>query len=463
MCIYVSNNDMDPNIPAIQSAELPVLEPEAVKLVQMIDNGASYNTIFRQLCNSSTLVANAASPADIDTKVNRTLLHTMPPPLLRSLLMGTLAPHFCSKDAKRDNWHDYVYNDAYAGAYAACLHIHPRRGGFLSQRETRQLIEALKKYSKGVRLYDDLYRPYRYVLFPRREAEALEFTQIIDDELRQVAHWDPNNPNRIHHLERPRFAKTDTSKIGTAASTANANIEALIRMFESRCTIDKSDQANPDLDVFQLQSPIMVGNAGCINAHIANHLTNDHGSGGATSKVFALTMSYLKHMGLDVKSLAVPISIAWEEDQIDPAEVLGMILGNSRLPGHGYNVKMPGTRGIRVQHLNLDQAKQHVFYWKTFLKRNVEQSVAETRDEAVAEKKSNRKKKLANACKEIDKFKCLLEEQQVAKMELEKAKSDWQEALKAAQAKEELIQDAHSKIAELGDRYDKLIKFSEAQ
>ncbi|KAI1345850.1 hypothetical protein F5Y01DRAFT_299396 [Xylaria sp. FL0043] len=462
-CTCVSlTNAMYPNIPALRSPELPVLEDEVVNLVRMIDDNASYDAIFSQLCRSHSLVANAGSILDLETRTNRTLFHSMPRPLLRSLLMGTLAPHFYSKDARKANWQEYVYDDAYPGAYAACLHIHGRKGAFLSQRETRQLIEALKKYSTGVKAFEDSYR-HGYIVMSRSKMEALEFTQVIDDELRTTAHWDPDDPHRIHNVERPRFAKTETVKIGAGASTANSNIEALIDMFESRCTVDESDQANPDLEVFQLQSPIMVGNTSCINARIINHLTNDYGSGGNTSKVFALTASCLKHMKLKVKSLVIPIFVAWEDEQIDPAEVLGTVLANSRTHRHGYNVKVPGTRGSREPSRNLKLAKEHVFAWKPFLKKNAEQSVLERREKAVAGRRAELANALANARKEMDEFKAVLEKRRIAKLELEEAQREWEEALAAAKAEDELMRTTISELREIGDRYDALSRFADGQ
>ncbi|KAI8950558.1 hypothetical protein F4801DRAFT_548910 [Xylaria longipes] len=449
---------MDPDIPAVRSAQLPVMEPDVVDLIRMIDNGRSCNAIFRQLCNSS-LVANAASANDLDTDDNRLLFHSLPLPLLRSLLMGTLGPHFYSRDARRDNWNDYVYDDNYSGAYAAFLHINHRRGAFLSQRETRQLIVALEKYSAGVRLYDHDYRQ-GYRVFGTAEREALEFTQVIDDELRQVTHWDPRAPNRFNCMERPRFAKSETRRIGTAGA-ADSSINALVDMFDSRCTIDESDSANPDLDVFQLQSPIMVGNAGYIRARIINHLTDDHGSGAGTSKVYALTMSCLMHLNFDVKSAALPIFLTWEEDQIDPAEVLGTVLANSRLPGHGYNVKMPGTRGGRTPNPRLEQAKEHVFYWKPFLEKNLEQSLDELRDEAVADVKADVVKGLANARREIDEFKRSLDEARKAETDLETADMEWQEVIEAAKTETEAARKAYSEFAELLKEHEDFMQLLE--
>ncbi|KAF2970743.1 hypothetical protein GQX73_g2736 [Xylaria multiplex] len=451
---------LDPEIPAIQSAQLPVITPDVIDLVKMIDDGQSCNNIFRQLCASS-LVANAASLSDLDTDGNRLLLHSMPLPLMRSLLMGTLGPHFYSKDAKRDNWTKYVYNDNHPGAYAAFLYIHHRRGAFLSQRETRQLIAALKKYSAGVKLYDDDYREGIRV-FHRADQEALEFTQVIDDELRQIAHWDPADPRRYNSVERPRFATAETDRIG-AASTADLNINALISMFESRCTIDESDPNNPDLDVFQLQSPIMVGNSNYMRRSLTNHLIDDHGSGSSTSKVFALTKSCLSHLGFEVKSTAIPLFVAWEDDQIDPAEVLGTVLADSRLPGHGYNVKIPGTRGSRTPTPSpaFDPAREHVFYWKAFLKNNLEQSLDELRNEAVAEKKADLAKKLTSLRRDIDEFRCLFDELKDAKRRLEDARTELRETVEAAEAQVERMQQACADADKVIAEQNEMIRFFE--
>ncbi|KAI0474536.1 hypothetical protein F4859DRAFT_504430 [Xylaria cf. heliscus] len=426
---------MDPIIPAIRSAQLPVMDPDVVDLVQMIGDGRSCDAIFSQLCSSS-LVANTPFANNLDTDDNRLLFHSLPLPLLRSLLMGTLGPHFYNKDAKRDNWNHYVYDDNYPGAYAAFLHINHRRGAFLSQRETRQPVVALKKYSKGVRLYDKYYTG-GYRVFGKTDREALEFTQVIDDELRKLTHWDPHTPRSIERIERPRFAKSETYKIGTA-STAGSSINALIGMFESRCTIDESDPTNPDLDVFQLQSPIMVGNSGYI--------------------LYALTLSCLRNLDLEAESMAIPLFLTWREDQIDPVEVLGTVLANSQLPGYGYNVKMPGTRGGRTPSPRMEQAKQHVFYWKPFLNMNLKQSLDELRDDAVADVKADVMRGLANAHKEIDKFTHSLDEAQIAEADLEKANTELQDSSETAKSEAEAAQNAYLEFNKLSQEHEDFMK-----
>ncbi|KAI0965696.1 hypothetical protein F4678DRAFT_485186 [Xylaria arbuscula] len=97
-------------------------------------------------------------------------------------------------------------------------------------------------------------------------------------------------------------------------------------------------------------------------------------------------MSFLKNLGFELKSLELPILIAWEDDQVGAAEVLVTALANSRLPGLGYNAKAPGTRGGHAPNPNLELAMEHVFYWKSFLKQNLKMSI-ELRDEAVTDEK----------------------------------------------------------------------------
>ncbi|TGJ84450.1 hypothetical protein E0Z10_g4296 [Xylaria hypoxylon] len=341
---------MDPVIPPVQSAQLPIMEPDVVDLIQMIDEGKSCNSIFRQLCNSS-LVANATI-ADLNTNTNRALFHSLPLPLLRSLLMGTLGSHFYNRNAMRDNWNTYLYDDNYA---------------------------ALKMYSAGVRLYEDYYTE-GYRAFGTADREALEFTQVIDDELREVAHWDSNDYNRFNYMERPRFAKSETH-------------------------------------VFQLQSPMM-------------------------------------HMGLEARSTVFPILLAWEEDQIDPSGVLGTALANSRLPGHGYNVKMPGTRGSHTPNPRLEEAKEHVFYWKPFLRDNLQQFVDELGEDAVAEERAALTRALAHAREAIDGAKDALDELQKVKIEYEQVKTEWKEAIEANKAYTEAMKRACAE-------YDKLVEEDE--
>ncbi|KAI0868143.1 hypothetical protein GGS24DRAFT_483241 [Hypoxylon argillaceum] len=444
---------MDPKIEAVQGAQLPVMPPDVVDLIHMIDDEKSHDVLFSQL-SSSTLVTNAA-PSNVCTNESYVLFHAIPLPLLRSLLMGTLGPHFYSKDAKKDNWAT-LYDDNCAGAYAACLHIQHRKGAFLSQRETRELISALKMYALGVRLYDDHYEQGVRVWLAGDQA-ALEFTQIIDDELRTTKHWDKTRSDRYNYMERPRFAQSETPKIGSP-STADGNIKSLICMFENRCTIDETDATNPELDVPQLQSPIMVGNSGYMRARLINHLIDDHGTGASTAKVFALTKSCLHHMGLQVESLAIPIVVAWTEPQIDHAEILGTVLANSRLPGHGYNAKVPGTRGTRPQSTRLDHGKEHLFAWKPFLKENLKRTLQDIRERIVAEDKANLLAKLANIRNHLKEIQVLRRQY---KEEVEEICAKHEEAIEAAEQEIKELKTAYTELSKLKNEHDALIKIIE--
>ncbi|RWA08800.1 hypothetical protein EKO27_g6286, partial [Xylaria grammica] len=195
---------MDPVIPAIPSARLPVLGPDVVRLIRMIDNGESYRSIFYHLHATTSLMRNAALPPEVSLEDAFILFHSLSRPLLRSLLMGTLGPHFYSRNAKRHNYDTSLYDDNYAGAYAVSLHVKGRRGAFLSQRETRELIVALNMYADGVSVYDDVFASSSTA--SGRQRDVLEFTQAIDDELRATAIWDPDADDPLRHVLRPRFA-----------------------------------------------------------------------------------------------------------------------------------------------------------------------------------------------------------------------------------------------------------------
>ena len=296
----------------------------------------------------------------------RTLFHSLSRPLLRGMLLKTVGMDLYEKDITEANW-SHVYGVKGGGAYVALMYVRHRRGRFLCLREIRELIEMLKRYALAVDAYDDYVVDDRLeVLGPRRD--DLTFSQKVDDEVRSVQHFIEDTPR----YERPRFGGQPPAMPGTPRDMSK-NIRHLIAMFEKRCVGGGENE-----EIVQWQAPMMVGNASNLRRRINDHFADTSMS--ATPKLWALTISCLRMMDVPVQVQVAPLFCAWEMDQVDLGEVLGTIIGGTLLPGDGFNVKQPGTRGgaADIRGDGLEDAVAEVFYWRGWFQENLEQSIADT-------------------------------------------------------------------------------------
>ncbi|KAI0480033.1 hypothetical protein GGR56DRAFT_671187 [Xylariaceae sp. FL0804] len=355
---------MEPHIRAVRSVKLPVLPPEVKTLVDMIDEGETCDAIFRQLCQSS-LAAGFVS--QIDNDEGRVLFHTMSLSLLRSLLMQTLGVHLYSVDATRKNWDSSIYDDDGAGSYAAFIYVRDRSGAFLNSLEIEELIESLRRYARGIDAYHANESAYGFSQASSQDLADIDFCQVIDDKLRKVNHFNPEKPER----EMPRFGPRHSHGLAVDKD-GSTNVRNLIAMFQDRCAPDPESEA-----IVQIQSPILVGNAGWMRSRILSHFAD--GTMNKSAKVLGLTVSCLRTMGVRAEVQVAPLFRVWREEQVDLAEVLGTLLAGSLLPGRGFNVKQPGTRGIRppgTSNETWEDSKTHVFYHKSWFGQNLDRSIA---------------------------------------------------------------------------------------
>ena len=243
------------------------------------------------------------------------------------------------------------------------MHVQNRGGGFLCPREIRELIGMLERYARAVDAYDDYVVDNRLeVLGPRRD--DLTFCQKVDDEMRLEKHFDEEEPR----YQRPCFGEQPPSMPGSPKDMSRS-IRHLIAMFEKRCVGED--------EVVQWQAPMLVGSDSSLQRCTNDHL---HGSSmSSTSKVWALTISCLRMMGVLARVQVAPLFCAWTLDQMDLGEVLGTILGGTLLPGDGFNVKQPGTRGggPEIREDGLKEAKTEVFYWRGWFQENLRHSIAD--------------------------------------------------------------------------------------
>ncbi|KAI1136310.1 hypothetical protein F5Y05DRAFT_420360 [Hypoxylon sp. FL0543] len=315
---------MDANVLPEQSAELPVMPDPVKTLVKMLDRGDSHDKMYRELINS-TMAHGIVDKRCFEGDDLRVLFHTMSRPLLRSVLLKTLGPD-----------------------------LYDRR--FLCVREMKQLIELLQTYAQAVDAYQAHLEANEYgnSQYTAEEEEAIRAAMAIDDAESGTANYDSQESDLRVFV--PIFASGSAAKKLKEGQDARMSqtIYEFIRVLQKRCL------PNVDEEVFQMQSPLMVGNAGDINREASDHLPSLR----QTPKIWGLLLSCLSVMKLEYEVQFATLFRAWEDDeQINHAEILGTILAGSLLFVDGCNAKQPGTRAVQgpVENRGFDKSKELVF------------------------------------------------------------------------------------------------------
>ncbi|OTB08557.1 hypothetical protein M426DRAFT_19214 [Hypoxylon sp. CI-4A] len=318
---------MDTRVQPVQSAELPVMPDTMAKLVKMIDAGDPYNLIYETITKSD-LVDAIENKSFLDRNLLWELFHSMSRPLLRSVLMKTLGPDLYDRDfTSKQNW-EHIYGPDGPGAYVVFLCIRERDGKFLNVKELKELIEQIGIYADAVDISEKNGRDGVY-------RSNSEFADEEEATLRRAMEIDNVDRSKVKHLRlyKPRFASSSNHN-------KSANIRDLVTMLEKRIL------PNVDEDVWQMQSPLLVGNAGNIASRAIDHIPKSSNSTlPSSAHVWRLLISCLRVMGIKFDTQYAPLFRAWAgADQVNGAEVLGTILAGSLISVDGCNVKQPGTR-----------------------------------------------------------------------------------------------------------------------
>ncbi|KAI1395681.1 hypothetical protein F4819DRAFT_178718 [Hypoxylon fuscum] len=355
---------MDSSLQPERSAEMPIMVDSTVKLVKMLDEGASMYEIYREMVRCGRL----DDQDRIRDHSMRHLLYSMSRKMLRSVLMNTLGPDLWNRDLySKANWEEVLWMEG-PGAYVGFMSVKGRKGSFLSVKEIRDLIGWIESYVVAVdaseRNDDGFGGRFGSTQFPDDVLEAMNDAMQIDDVCLSTKRYDGEG-TPLYGEFKPRFASS-------ATKNKSSNIQDLIKMLKRRCL------PGVDEDVFQKQSPLLVGNSGKMDKRAMDHLASSNL--GASAKVWGLMISCLKLMGIDIEVQVAALFRAWVDDQqIDDAEVLGTVLAGSAVEVAGCNVKTPGTRGSRGGNAESDAAafqksKEHVFSGKCWYRDNLELS-----------------------------------------------------------------------------------------
>ncbi|KAK5629200.1 hypothetical protein RRF57_004915 [Xylaria bambusicola] len=356
---------MDPTV--VQSAERPVLSNERCDLVKMLDDGASMDEIFEKLINGPLVkcIVNEKWFTD-DKDIMNELFLSISRGLLRCLLVNNLGPDLWDKALRsRRNWENNIYDIDGPGAYVMFTFVRDRGGKWLSKREIRELISLLDMYRDAIKIWErrndsDIYGTSQLI---DGQKDVLKMAMKIDDAVRSVAQYPSQSDDEIGRFE-PRF-KSSTAKDLTGY------INAMIDMLRRRCL------SGVDRDIYQCQSPLMVGNAGDMARRTSNHMSGN--SFHQSPKLWGLMLSCLAVMKINVETQAVPLFRAWTDgNQVNVAEVLATVLAGSMVSVAGLNVKQPGTRFEegRTSQNAYENGKFHVFAAKPWLNENLELCIA---------------------------------------------------------------------------------------
>ncbi|KAI1808774.1 hypothetical protein F4811DRAFT_558879 [Daldinia bambusicola] len=365
---------MDPEkIQPVVSAKIPVLRDTAKKMIEMLDNGASYDELFVTVkvlakeWETQDHVAHAKVVAlfeDRDTqeyKDLRVLFHTIHRQVLRSLLLGTLPYDLHDKD--HPNW-KYIYEGHGAGAYLIGLSINGRRGAFLNREEIEVVIGHLQDYKEGCEAWMKIKGSYDQEGLTDEEQSSLRKALDIDNTvLRENQEWDSENDKFI-------APKCLSGRKGTS------NIQALIEMLRRR--------VNPALDgqAPQLSSPVYIGCGMGVASRMIQHDPDFH-SMDTSSHVLRLLISCIRYSDLKLLVHGVPIIMVWDVSQIASAEVLVTVLAQSLISMNGLNVIQPGTNTTRERKTSVyDEMRKHVWVKRPWFEENIRQSLGarENRD-----------------------------------------------------------------------------------
>ncbi|KAI0114296.1 hypothetical protein GGR51DRAFT_503808 [Nemania sp. FL0031] len=370
------------------TAESPVMPNEVSRLVAMLDKGDTIEMVFMELSKTHLFdcIEDKRWLTDyLDNMIN--LLHSMSRPLLRCILTGNLGPDLYDKHMfGKNNW-EYVLDINGPGSYAMFSFIRDRKGKWLCVREIKALISLLGDYRDAIEACDSL-----------RQDDVYGDSQLDDVQKKVVAKaMEIDDAERTNKQELTLKDVDQFSPRFESSSKGSCYISDMIKMLERRCL------PGVDEEVWQCQSPLLVGNAGNMGKRTPDHFPNNSLS--KTAKLWGLMLSCFSVMGLNYEVQAVPLFRAWEDGkQVNAAEVLGTVLAGSMVSASGLNVKQPGTRyaEARMDPFSFQNSKRHVFADKPWFRENLRASILGSKINApVVRRLEEDKKRLAELREEV--------------------------------------------------------------
>ncbi|KAL2072909.1 hypothetical protein VTL71DRAFT_12252 [Oculimacula yallundae] len=243
---------------------------------------------------SSVAIADADGPREMCE-----LLHTIHPKVVHSIILNTIAYQWTADDHFKDL---VMPVDGCAGSYVATFAVKGRNGKGLTIKEWRMVQQKWDMY------------------IAKDPKDAVEAT-IIDMKY-PCASW---NKETIlegnENGERKLWFKT-------------------AHQFSECINLRIPSDWVPNEDVPQLQSPLYIGCSKDLAARV--HYYDPLGTMSAASKSWRLLMSILKHCGIEVDTIMIPLIKIWETSHLNKAEILLTMLAGSHISEGGLNQHPPG-------------------------------------------------------------------------------------------------------------------------
>lgn len=357
---------MDPNIKPVQSAQIPMMSDLQVRFVKQLDDDATYMDLFltvekmaQDLRNQDQVPCREMMRAveeDSEGKEMRLLLHSIPRPVLRSLVMRMLPYDFWERGS--DNRRDLFYDFEGPGVYVMGLSVEGRHGEGWSINENIKLLAALKKYRNAIDACErrDAIDAWGNSQFTAQEVEDLQVATDIDRQYSRSESWDGGI------FLMPRFASSSNTE-------KSKHVNELISLLRSR------NVGSWDPNINSLQTLYMVGNSDDVERRKQSHrlissLMN-------TPHLWGLLVSCLKYVGLEPEETCVPVCKSWKPEHTNQAEILVTILGGSLISVGGLNVHQPGLKPDRNPPSDkiFGQCRKHVWVNRGWFRANLEHTI----------------------------------------------------------------------------------------
>ncbi|KAI4868250.1 hypothetical protein F4820DRAFT_456552 [Hypoxylon rubiginosum] len=305
---------MDSSIAPCLSAVTPFMSDLQIQLVNQIDQGVSYREIYwtvlrmaRDLRDLGEDVVQFDPDIILDAFSDYTsqremmlLLHSIPRPVLRSIVMRMVAHDFWERDSESRK---LLYDAEGPGAYIASVSVVGRDGCGWSIAENSQIVTYLEQYAHAIDLKEKDEDHYGGSPYSDDDVAAFRVSEEID-KVDDTTTEDSQSQN----FSMPRFASS-------SRKNKSRHVWQLIALLKKRDD-PNAPQKEPCKQCF-----CMVGNS-------------DDG----------LLVSCLKYAGFEVQDTIVPICKAWRIDHINLSEILLTVLAGSLVSVGGLNVKQPGTK-----------------------------------------------------------------------------------------------------------------------
>ncbi|RYO86224.1 hypothetical protein DL766_004349 [Monosporascus sp. MC13-8B] len=297
---------------------VPVVTPQMKMLLRRLDRGCLYDLALgmKEIAEANRDMSCIRHVAkDEDTWLDATRpLHGAPKKLHRAVILHTVAMQSRLPPGDPGRIALDIYHGDGPGTYVPTITVSRRNGMWLTGMELRELVDLVERYlaaeRSGGRLSDGA------VPTMQRAKQLARFAAEIDSVYGRAQYpW-------TAMIRRPR---------------TRGKVESLVAGLK-----DLGRAAKDDIPI--ASPPCYVGcSRQATRARADNHKPHAGWHPKKGNQAWWLVMSCMKFMGLDPDVIVVPYLRTWEPGQLPASETMGMILADSFVERHGYNIWVPGS------------------------------------------------------------------------------------------------------------------------